>query len=347
MPAASDASAKRSGSDAVARPAVPDAEAPAGALEEDVVVGVLGVELEQVVVHVLRGQSGLHPLDPHGLELEHRQRPGRVLGEGLVDAQRDLPARLGLVFDEMRLHQLLGDVARHQPDRGAGSVPAARVKVLQRAGGLRKAVRRSPLRVPGAGTTFALEPAWRQRPREGGVSMARIAMPVAAGFEDSECAVPYQRLHDAGHEVIVLGARRGEVVEGKRGRTQASVQATPAELDVDRIDALVIPGGHSPDRLRTQPDVVDWVRRFFDTGKPIAAICHGPQLLIDAEVVDSRALTSWPSIRKDLENAGARWIDQDLVEDTNLITSRKPEDLEVFCKAILDRLARQEEGGQT
>jgi protease I len=176
--------------------------------------------------------------------------------------------------------------------------------------------------------------------------MARIAMPVAQGFEDSECVVPYQRLRDAGHEVIVLGPKLGEVVEGKRGRTQASVQATPAELDVDAIDALVIPGGHSPDHLRTDPDVVEWVRRFFHTGKPIAAICHGPQLLIEAEVVDSRALTSWPSIRKDLENAGARWIDQDLVEDANLITSRKPEDLEVFCKAILGRLAQQQEGAR-
>lgn len=174
--------------------------------------------------------------------------------------------------------------------------------------------------------------------------MARIAMPVAEGFEDSECAVPYQRLREAGHEVIVLGPKLGEVVQGKRGRTQAAVQATPAELEVDEIDALVIPGGHAPDRLRTDPELVDWVRRFFLTGRPIAAICHGPQLLIEAEVVDSRALTSWPSIRKDLENAGARWIDQDLVEDANLITSRKPEDLDVFCKAILERLAQREGG---
>lgn len=176
--------------------------------------------------------------------------------------------------------------------------------------------------------------------------MARIAMPVAAGFEDSEFTVPCQRLREAGHEVIVFGPEAGEVVEGKRGRARAEIQATPGDLDVEEIDALVIPGGHSPDRLRTDRDLVAWIRRFFDTGKLIAAICHGPLLLIEAEVVESRALTSWPSIRKDLENARARWIDQDLVEDANLITSRKPDDLEVFCKAILERLRRREAGEQ-
>lgn len=168
--------------------------------------------------------------------------------------------------------------------------------------------------------------------------MARIAMPLAQGFEDSEFSVPECRLRDAGHEIVVFGSAPGEIVTGKRGEAQVTVQTTAEALDVDDIDMLVIPGGLSPDRLRTDRRVVDFVRRFFDSGKPIAAICHGPQLLIEAEVVDGRTLTSWPSVRTDLENAGATWIDQDLVEDSNLVTSRKPEDLEVFCKAILGRL---------
>jgi protease I len=174
--------------------------------------------------------------------------------------------------------------------------------------------------------------------------MARIAMPVAAGFEDSELTVPCQRLRDAGHEVISFGPRTGEVVEGKRGRARVSIQATPDELDLHEIDALLIPGGRSPDRLRAERGVVAWIRRFFEMGKPIAAICHGPLLLVEAKVVAGRALTSWPSIREELENAGARWIDREVVEDANLITSRKPADLDAFCKAILDRLGGREAG---
>src|SRR5690606_13048804 len=103
-------------------------------------------------------------------------------------------------------------------------------------------------------------------------------------------------------------------------------------------DALVVPGGYSPDHLRTSRSVVEFVRRFAQTGRPIAAVCHGPQLLIEAELVAGREMTSWPSVRKDLENAGARWRDAEVVVDGNLIASRKPEDLEAFCNAVLERL---------
>jgi protease I len=168
--------------------------------------------------------------------------------------------------------------------------------------------------------------------------MAKIAMPLAEGFEDSEFTIPDQRLRDAGHQVLVFGSEADELVEGKRRRTQVRVQAPAGALDVETFDALVIPGGYSPDHLRTDPAVVDFVRRFCESGKLVAAICHGPQLLIEADAVDGRKLTSWPSVRKDLENAGAKWVDQEVVEDGNLLTSRKPADLEAFSKAILARL---------
>jgi protease I len=168
--------------------------------------------------------------------------------------------------------------------------------------------------------------------------MAKIAMPLADGFEDSEFIIPDQRLRDAGHQVVVFGSEADEVVEGKRRRAQVRVQASAGELDVDAFDALVIPGGHSPDNLRTDRAVVDFVRRFCESGKLVAAICHGPQLLIEADAVQGRKLTSWPSVRKDLENAGAKWVDKEVVEDENLVTSRKPADLEAFSKAVLARL---------
>jgi len=102
-----------------------------------------------------------------------------------------------------------------------------------------------------------------------------------------------------------------------------------------------IPGGHSPDRLRMDEELVDFVRRFGESGRPIAAICHGPQLLIEADLVRGRTLTSWPSIRKDLENAGASWVDREVVEDGELISSRQPQDAEAFSRAILRALQKK------
>lgn len=172
--------------------------------------------------------------------------------------------------------------------------------------------------------------------------MAKIAVLLAAGFEDSEFTVPYERLTRAGHAVTVFGTQAGCVVKGKRGEASAMVEKTADQIDPAHFDALVIPGGYSPDHLRTDANVVNFVRRFAETGKLIAAVCHGPQLLIEAEVVRGRTLTSWPSVRKDLENAGARWVDREVVEDGNLITSRKPQDLEAFSEAIMRRLGATE-----
>ena len=111
-----------------------------------------------------------------------------------------------------------------------------------------------------------------------------------------------------------------------------------ADVDADDFDALVIPGGYSPDRLRQDPRMVAFTREMFDAGKPVAAICHAGSMLIEADVVEDRMLTSWPSIRTDLLNAGAHWIDREVVQDGNLITSRQPDDLPAFVAAILDQL---------
>jgi protease I len=159
------------------------------------------------------------------------------------------------------------------------------------------------------------------------------------GFEDSEFAVPREKLRQAGHEVVVFGVRANQKLTGKRRAVEATTDASAADLQASDFDALVIPGGYSPDHLRLDQDVVRFVRDFTRSGKPVAAICHGLQLLIEADSVRGRTVTSWPSVRKDLENAGASWVDRPVVVDDDLITSRKPEDLKMFCDAVLASLA--------
>jgi protease I len=170
------------------------------------------------------------------------------------------------------------------------------------------------------------------------VVMSRIAVVIGPGYEDSEFRVPYDRLVAAGHEVKVLGSEPGETVEGKRGEDRVRVEASPADAGPADFDALLLPGGHAPDKLRTDADVVRFVRDFCQSGKPVAAICHGPQLLIEADAVKGRRMTSYASIKTDLRNAGAEWVDEEVVEDGTLITSRAPGDLDAFTKALLDRL---------
>lgn len=168
--------------------------------------------------------------------------------------------------------------------------------------------------------------------------MARIAIPLAQDFEDSEFSVPYSRLKEAGHALVVFGKQAGETVKGKRGEESFTVEQTAQELSPSDFDALVIPGGFSPDHLRTDEQVVGFVRNFCQTGKPVAAICHGPQLLIEADAVAGKTMTSFASVRKDLENAGAKWVDQEVVEDGNLITSRNPNDLNAFVSTLQKHL---------
>jgi protease I len=168
--------------------------------------------------------------------------------------------------------------------------------------------------------------------------MARIAFVLGDDFEDSELTQPYKELRDAGHDVEILGAKAGVSVKGKQGNAELTIEAAAKDKDPASYDALVIPGGYSPDHLRTDKDVVRFVGAMVRANKVIAAICHGPQLLIEADAVEDKVLTSWPSVRTDLLNAGAKWVDREVVVDSKLITSRKPEDLPAFTSALREAL---------
>jgi len=168
----------------------------------------------------------------------------------------------------------------------------------------------------------------------------KIAFLVDDMFEDSEFRVPYDRLHAAGHQVEILGLERGKSVEGKKHEERIKVERAVSEVSARDYDALVIPGGYSPDRLRVNADAVRFTKEMAEREKPIAAVCHAPWMLIEAGLVKGRSITSWPSLKTDLINAGARWVDKEVVVDGNLITSRKPDDLEAFSKALLQMLTQ-------
>lgn len=167
--------------------------------------------------------------------------------------------------------------------------------------------------------------------------MAKIAFVLADDYEDAEFRRPYETLREHGHETVVIGMHAGEEVEGKRRGDRTVIEMTADDVDAAAFDGLVIPGGYSPDKLRLDPNIVAFVAGMIAADKPVAAICHAPQLLIEADALRGRTLTAWPSVRKDVENAGGKWVDEELVEDGNLITSRMPEDLDAFCSALLAR----------
>jgi len=168
--------------------------------------------------------------------------------------------------------------------------------------------------------------------------MANIAIVIDNDFEDSEFEEPARCLKEAGHRLTLVGTEKGKRLTGKQGDSHPTVDCTPDDVAADDFDALLIPGGYSPDKLRTHGNIVEFVKAFHTSGKLIAAVCHGPSLLVDADAVRGHRLTSWPSIRRDLTNAGGDVVDQEVVVDGNLITSRKPDDLPAFCDAILSHL---------
>jgi protease I len=171
--------------------------------------------------------------------------------------------------------------------------------------------------------------------------VSKVAFIVDEMFEDSEFRFPYDQLRQLGHDPVVIGLESGKELEGKKGKETITTDVAIGEVSAADFDALVIPGGYSPDKIRTDPKMVAFTKEFFAADKPVAAICHAGWMLAEADVVAGKTVTSWPSIRTDLTNAGARWVDQEVVEDGNLITSRKPDDLEAFTKTLLSQLEQR------
>jgi protease I len=164
-----------------------------------------------------------------------------------------------------------------------------------------------------------------------------IAVLTAPLFEDVELWYPYYRLIEAGHAVELVAAEADREYRGKQGTTARSTMSA-ADARSAALDGVVIPGGFSPDHMRRSADMVDLVHEIGVAGRPTAAICHGPWMLVSAGLVDKRRVTSFRSIRDDLVNAGAEWLDEPVVVDDNLVTSRTPADLPAFMPAVLELL---------
>ena len=170
----------------------------------------------------------------------------------------------------------------------------------------------------------------------------KIAILATDGFEQVELTEPKKALENAGATTEVISPKSGEIKGWKFADWGENVkvdktldQARPADYDV-----LVLPGGViNPDHLRTDPKAVNFVKEFARSGKPVAAICHGPWTLVEAGVVRGKIMTSWPSLKTDLKNAGANWVDEQVVEDGNIITSRRPDDIPAFSQKIIEKLA--------
>lgn len=157
-------------------------------------------------------------------------------------------------------------------------------------------------------------------------------------FEDSEYSKPVNAFKKAGHKIIRVGLKEGEVVKGKKKGTPVKIDKAVTDVSVEDFDALLIPGGYSPDKLRANEDAVKFTKEFAESGKPIFSICHGPQLLITADVLKGRRITGWKSIIQDIKNAGAEFIDKEVVVDKNLVSSRHPGDIPAFIRESLKKL---------
>src|SRR3954467_4087803 len=167
----------------------------------------------------------------------------------------------------------------------------------------------------------------------------RVAILAADGFEEVELTKPKKALEEAGAKTSVVSIKSGKI-QGMNHADKGEKIAVDLTLDdakPEQFDALMIPGGlMNPDTLRSTAEALEFVRHFFEEGKPVAAICHGPWVLIDAGVVRGRTLTSWPAIKTDLRNAGANWVDKEVVVDNGLVTSRKPDDIPAFNRKMIE-----------
>ncbi|MBP1154978.1 MULTISPECIES: type 1 glutamine amidotransferase domain-containing protein [unclassified Paenibacillus] len=168
--------------------------------------------------------------------------------------------------------------------------------------------------------------------------MAKVAFLLGPQFEDSEMQKPYDAVREAGHEAVIIGLTSGERLEGKKKQVSYETDKAIKDTDPNSFDAVVIPGGSSPEGLRLNPDIQSFVQQMDKQGKPIAAICHGPQILISAGLTQNRTLTSYPPLQDDLKNAGATFKDEEVVVDRNFITSRTPKDEPAFIRETLKAL---------
>jgi protease I len=181
------------------------------------------------------------------------------------------------------------------------------------------------------------------------LSGKKVAILVTDGFEQSELEKPRAALEEAGAQTALVSPKEDSVRawdEDDFGDT-LNVDVPLSKASADDYDALLLPGGvMNPDKLRTVPEAIQFVSRFFEAGKPVAAICHGPQLLIEADVVRGRRMTSYPSLKTDLKNAGAEWIDEAVVTDQGLVTSRRPADIPRFNEKMIEEIAEGFHAGQ-
>ena len=171
----------------------------------------------------------------------------------------------------------------------------------------------------------------------------KIAILATDGFEQAELLEPRKALDEAGAKTVVISPKSGEIRgwNKKEWGESVKVDQTLGQASADEFDALMLPGGvMSPDHLRMEPKAVEFVRQFASSGKTIAAICHGPWMLAEAGAIKGKTVTSWPSLKTDLKNAGARWVDREVETDGQFITSRKPDDIPAFSRTFIESIGQ-------
>ena len=170
----------------------------------------------------------------------------------------------------------------------------------------------------------------------------KVAILATDGFEQAELLEPKKALDEAGAQTTIVSIKSGEIKGWDKENWGQSIKVdqTVDNADPDEFDALMLPGGvMNPDKLRMNDDAVNFVRTFFEAGKPIGAICHGPWMLVEADAVEDTTLTSWPSLETDIENAGGNWVDEQVVADNGVVTSRKPDDIPAFNQKLIEEIS--------